>query len=84
MEYNGSPIALNCKDVDFTRLKEVPEESIEAKLYSLLDDIDTATDIYKPEMKGFTGYALKKIRESHKLIISDGYKLYYYKPQEVE
>jgi len=66
---------------DFSNLKEVPEDSLEAKLYQLIDDIDTATDIFKPKMDGFEKYVVNKIRESHELIVSDGYKLYYVKNQ---
>jgi hypothetical protein len=74
------PVCKNCDDkgeFDFSKLKKVPEDSIEAKLFGLLDDIDTAIDIFKPKIKSFENYALNKIREAHKLIISDGYKLYY-------
>lgn len=64
-------------DYDFSKLKEVPEDSIEANLFKVIDDIDTATDFFKPEMQGFEKYIVNKIKESQKLIVSDGYKLYY-------
>ena len=62
---------------DFKRLKQVPEDSIEAKLFQIIDDIDTASDLFKPEIENYERYIFKKIKESQLLIVSDGYKLYY-------
>ena len=62
---------------DFSNLKEVDESSIEAKLYSIIDDIDTGLDMFKPEMSGYEKFIVKKIKEAQKLIVSDGYKLFY-------
>lgn len=64
-------------DVDFSGLKEVPEDSIEAKLYQIIDDIDTAGDMFKPKMTSYIKYTYSKMKEAQKLIVSDGYKLYY-------
>ena len=51
------------------------EKETAEKLWNLLDDIDTALDMYKPEMEGFEKYVSKKCQERHNLITSDGYKL---------
>lgn len=65
---------------DFSQLQEVSRDSIEAKLFQIIDDIDTATDIFKPDNKSpFVQYCYKKIKEARLLITSDGYKLYYQK-----
>lgn len=59
-------------------LKEVPEDSIEAKLYNIIDDIDTAFDMFKPEMKGFEKFTEKKICEARQHIYCpDGHILIY-------
>jgi len=62
---------------DFSKLQEVNESSIEAKLYQIIDDISTAGDMFKPEIQGFEKYVFKKIEDAGKLIVSDGYKLFY-------
>jgi hypothetical protein len=74
---NG-PIALNkTGKYDFTKLKEVPEDSLEAKLYGIIDDIDTAIDVFKPDICAYERYVIRKIGVKDDLIVSDGYKLYY-------
>lgn len=55
----------------------VDETTIEAKLFNIIDDIDTAIDVYKPEMQGFEKYCVTKVEAAHDLICSDGYKLFY-------
>lgn len=77
MEMKIPPTIFGVPNIDFSKLKEVDESSIEAKLYQIIDDIDTATDMFKPEIKNFERYVFKKIKEAQKLIVSDGYKLYY-------
>jgi len=62
---------------DFSGLREVDEESIESKLYQIIDDISTAGDMFKPELQAFEKYVFKKIEDANKLIVSDGYKLFY-------
>jgi len=44
-------------------------------LWCLLDDIDTAGDIFKPELNAYFKYVAKKHAERFKYISSDGYKL---------
>jgi len=53
------------------------------KLWDLLDDIDTASDIFKPSeangfdsFKKFYTYVMNKSEERHKYMKSDGYDLY--------
>ena len=64
-------------DYDFSALTEVDESSVEAKLFGIIDDIDTATDMFKPEIDAFEKFVCKKIKEAHRLIVSDGYRLFY-------
>ena len=64
-------------DYDFSALTEVDESSVEAKLFGIIDDIDTATDMFKPEMEAFEKFVCKKIKEARRLIVSDGYRLFY-------
>lgn len=53
---------------------------IAEKLWCLLDDIDTASDMFKPSDErsamAFYKYAMKKQAERHKYLRSDGYNLY--------
>ena len=74
----------NTAPFDFSGLKEVSRDSLEAKLYQIIDDIDTASDMYKPDIGGYEKYVFKKIHEAHKYITSDGYKLYYLEQPVVE
>lgn len=50
------------------------------KLWGLLDDIDTASDMFKPSDEksamAFYRYVMSKQSERHKYLKSDGYKLY--------
>lgn len=72
MNYNSQDSKLKTKPV------EVDEKSIEAKLYQIIDDIDTASDIYKSNYEGFAKYCQKKIKEAHQYIHSpDGFRLVY-------
>ena len=45
-------------------------------LWALLDDIDTAGDMFKPEITPFFRYVIAKAEERHKHMESDGYKLF--------
>jgi hypothetical protein len=49
---------------------------IARRLWELLDDIDTAFDHYKPDMKDpFVNYVDHKCRERYDYMDSDGYNL---------
>lgn len=69
-------IALAYKEPDYSKLKEISEGSLVAKLYQI---IDTAFDMFKPEMSNFERYVSEKIDEKNDLVVSDGYKLFYAK-----
>lgn len=45
------------------------------KLWELLDDIGTASDIFKPKIQNYERYINKKCQERYNIIKSDGYKL---------
>ena len=61
-------------------LKEKPATLEEWKLkaeelWKLLDDIDTAGDMFKPEINGYFKYVQKKVEQRFKQMESDGYKI---------
>ena len=45
-------------------------------LWALLDDIDTAGDMFKPEITPFFKYVMGKSEERHNYLESDGYNLF--------
>jgi hypothetical protein len=48
----------------------------EKKLWDLLDDIDSASDIFRPNMDDpFVAYVMKKAEARHLYLVSDGYNL---------
>jgi hypothetical protein len=48
----------------------------EKKLWDLLDDIDSASDIFRPNMDDpFVAYVMQKAEARHQHLISDGYNL---------
>lgn len=50
---------------------------METKLCKIIDEIDTASDIYKPNNKSsYVQFIYKKVTESRKLFWSDGNKLF--------
>ena len=64
-------------------------KSTAEELWKLLDDIDTASDIFKPSVRNgiktydnFYKYAMKKSALRHKLLMSDGYSLF--PPEKLE
>ena len=71
-ELFGSPL-VEVADVD--RLREIA-----AALWELLDDIDTASDMFKPSdevgYRRFYKYAMKKSEARYEQVTSDGYDLY--------
>lgn len=46
------------------------------KLWSIIDDIDTADDMCKANDTCFRNYAMAKQKERHKVLVSDGYNLF--------
>ena len=99
MEHNATPLVAR-ESVDSTALfgtsiadcNDIEQlRAIAEKLWSLLDDIDTASDMFKPSDKFheewsefydlagyrlFYGYALKKAADRFKQLESDGHHLY--------
>ena len=55
------------------------EREIAEKLWDLLDNIDTASDRFKPSdgsaYRWFYNYAMKQVEQRHSLMKSDGYTL---------
>ena len=53
---------------------------IAEELWSLLDDISTASDVFKPHNENsyaaFYSYAMKKVSERSKHLESDGYNIF--------
>ena len=52
----------------------------EIELWTMLDDIDTALDAFKPELTPFTQYIMKILHKRHEILVSDGFDLEY--PEE--
>jgi len=58
------------------------DREIANKLWSILDDIDTSSDIFKPSddnidsYKRFYKYVMSKVPERFKYLASDGYNLF--------
>ncbi len=74
---------LTIKIIIMIKEKSLKEKEIAIKLWDLLDDIDTASDIFKPSRTNginsyhqFYEYVMKKSEERHKFMKSDGYELY--------
>lgn len=63
-------------------LEELEIRQIAENLWQLLDDIDTASDIFKPSdnnpnsYKAFYRFAMQKQADRFKYLASDGYKLF--------
>lgn len=51
------------------------DKQIIEQLWSLLDDIDTASDMFKPKKTSFYSYVMKKAALRFKHVGSDGYNL---------
>jgi hypothetical protein len=49
----------------------------ERKLWDLLDDIDSASDIFRPKMDDpFVSFVMEKVQARHQHLVSDGYNLF--------
>ena len=55
----------------------IDDKEIIKRLWQLLDDIDTASDAFKPEQTPFYQYVMAKVKKREELIVSDGNKLFY-------
>lgn len=73
MKYNAGDKGLYIDDKDVTN---EDWRSIAHILWELLDDIDTASDMFKPEMNTFYKYTMKKVGLRFNQIGSDGYELF--------
>lgn len=72
MNYNASESRIKLVE------KEATLEEWKAKaeaLWQLLDDIDTAGDMFKPEINPYFKYVNKKAAERFKQMESDGYRI---------
>lgn len=88
MKHNATPPSQEVDALKSTALFGTPIEDaggeecreIAKALWGLLDDIDTASDMFKPSdlnsYKAFYNYARKKAEERGECLESDGYKLY--------
>lgn len=47
----------------------------EEALWKIIDDIDSALDMFKPKQDAFTNFIARKSEERHTYLISDGYTL---------
>lgn len=51
-------------------------KKIAFELWKLLDDVDTAGDIFKPPINNFFKYVTRKSEERHKFLTTDGYDIF--------
>lgn len=69
---NVDPLVMQNAVISAERMREKAEA-----LWCLLDDISTAGDMFKPDLKNpFVAYVLRKCEERSKHFESDGYKLF--------
>jgi len=73
MKFNAAVFSPEQVDNDMTTEKW---KYIAIKLWSLLDDIDTASDMLKPERNPFYEFAMSKVEQRFRYLASDGYKLF--------
>jgi len=58
-----------------TETKNLTDLQIAEYLWNILDNIDTAFDLWKPEMRGFEKFVQNEVSKRHLLLETDGYKL---------
>ena len=71
MKYNSEKLNHTDDKMTIGKWKYIAEE-----LWKLLDDIDTASDMFKPEKNNFYEYSMNKVTKRFNLIGSDGYDLF--------
>ena len=78
----GSPMAKNASNKESygQPLQEIDDVEwlriAVDRLWSIIDDIDTADDMCKENDICFRNYAINKQKERHKVLVSDGYYLF--------
>lgn len=80
IEDNNKPL-MSFNTNNNSKLKKVSGDleiwkSIAVQLWKLLDDVDTAGDIFKPPINNFFKYVTKKSIERHKFLTTDGYDIF--------
>lgn len=77
---NGNVMTFNsCNAKDYLKDENMNAEKwerIARELWAILDDIDTASDIFKPIKNNFYNHSMNKVGQRWMLMGSDGYKLY--------
>lgn len=63
------------KDIDNSMTSEKWERKAKL-LWELLDDIDTASDMFKPEKSPFYHYVMRKAEKRFDIMASDGYSIF--------
>lgn len=80
MEENNRPLMKfnTTNDQDINKVSGDIEtwKEIAVQLWKLLDDIDTAGDIFKPPINNFFKYVTRKSQERHKFLSTDGYSIF--------
>ncbi len=72
------------KGGDKSKSNNLSKDQIIEALFKLLDDIDTASDMLKPEKTDFYNYVMRKAQERFHYIYYDGYKIERIKYKEEE
>lgn len=45
-------------------------------LWGIIDDIDTYIDVYKPDLEAYERAIIRKVKERHSHLSTDGYELF--------
>ena len=75
--YDANALALRTADAAIKVHTECQDgiTDTEEALWALLDDIDMATDVFKPDRTPFVEYVYKTVPKRFKYLTSDGYTL---------
>lgn len=74
MHYNG-PCGEAPTAEQIQHVREMSWEQIAEALYKVLDDIDTASDMFKDDYKAFQDYVMDRQQRKNQFLTSDGYEL---------
>lgn len=72
------------RKLEEVKVNKIPDNTKEAKLFDIIDHIDTAMDMFKPNNVPYTEYVSSKCIEAHNILYTDGYDLFYNKPNTKE
>lgn len=71
-----TPAPRNAPTADARELSAAEWRGVAEALWALLDDVDTASDLFKPEPSPYVDYVQAKQAERHRHLVTDGHRLY--------